>query len=61
MKCIYCNRERDIKKINSTNWNRHLNACRIKNKGGSKIDHFFIKNKSSDISKLFNLICIYLP
>jgi len=62
MKCSYCGRERDLKKINSTNWNRHVNSCKIKFKGGNKsLDtlNFFIKttNKLSTSGKY--LIYIY--
>lgn len=46
MKCLYCGRERDYKKMNSTNWNRHVNACKVKHKKDvKKLDtlNFFYK------------------
>lgn len=46
MKCSYCGRDRDTKKMNFTNWNRHVNACKAKLKGGvQKLDtlNFFLK------------------
>lgn len=46
MKCVYCHRERDLKKHNITNWNRHVNSCKLKYKGCSKtLDKFFTKKK----------------
>lgn len=47
MKCSYCERERDTKKINSTIWNRHVNVCKVKLKRKyTKIGHIklFLEN-----------------
>lgn len=49
MKCSHCGRERNFKKINSTNWNRHINSCKMKHKGGIKsldsLNYFIKTNK----------------
>lgn len=50
MKCMYCGRLRDLKKMNTYNWNRHLMACKIKHNGGSqslnRLNYFIKINKN---------------